>query len=128
MQPIDWQPTSADEGGVPGHRRVGSNASSFLSGSGHHGDNMAGRGQAGYGSDQGHGATNFAPLPDHDFTAGSTNFAAVGGYADLSRGMNPPPMQEYNRMQYDHYAVNPQQAYQPQAYSHDAYDYNAGAY
>jgi len=121
MQPIDWQPTTGeDDSGLPIHRRA-SIASSFHSGSGHDG-NMAGHGMGGgYGAtDYSHGASSVAPLPDHDFTAGSTNhLAPVGGYADLARGSSPQPqMQEA----YGH---------GPMGYgghgAHDAYDYNGGA-
>lgn len=44
-------------------------------------------------------ARSLTPLPEHDFTAGASNFAPVGGYADLARGPSPQPqMQE--AMQY----------------------------
>jgi len=129
MQPIDWQPTGAEEGGAA-HRRASSNASSFLSGSGHeHFDNMAGRGIGG----GGYGATSditpsVAPIPDHDFTAGPANLAPVGGYADLARGTSPrPQMQEalargpsVNKQHYDQYGAPPQ-------YAQDSYDYNGRA-
>jgi len=85
LQPIDWQPTHDDDDIIP-HRLASDNASL--------------RSGRGYGatSDHGHGSDNshrgFDPL-DHDFTAGSTNLAPVGGYADLARGSSPqPPMQE----------------------------------
>jgi len=98
LQPIDWQPTNADDSGVPGIRRVASNASSFQSASSH---NLAGRGYGasdhGHGSDHSHGPAGLAPLPDHDFTAGAA-LAPVGGYADLARGQSPsPPMHELSR-------------------------------
>lgn len=68
LEPIDWAPSNPDEGIIPANRRH-SGASSFRSGSGHgHGSNM-----------------------DHDFTAGSSNLAPVGGYADLARGPSPQP-------------------------------------
>ncbi|ESK98036.1 hypothetical protein Moror_472 [Moniliophthora roreri MCA 2997] len=83
LQPIDWQPTDQHDGIIPAHRRTTSDTSSFHSGLGH----------GGYGatSDHGHGSSNhghgrLSPLPDHDFTAGSSNLAPVGGYADLARG------------------------------------------
>lgn len=135
MQPIDWQPTTNPEDGVvPGHRRMTSNSSSFLSGSHEHADNMAGRGiSGGYGGGAADITPSAAPIPDHDFTAGPANLAPVGGYADLARGPSPQPqMQEaltrgpsINRLQqpYDHYGVPAQQ----QAYAQDAYDYNGGA-
>jgi len=96
MQPIDWQPTTVDDdGGLSVHRRA-SVASSFHSGSGH---DVNGYGVGdGYGSaDHNHGAAALGPLPDHDFTAGTTNqhIAPVGGYADLARGAGlEPQMQE----------------------------------
>ncbi|KAF8846224.1 hypothetical protein BDN67DRAFT_1006693 [Paxillus ammoniavirescens] len=109
MQPIDWQPGSDEDTGFSGQRRRMSNASSFHSGSSHgHGDDQF-RGQAG-----GHGTTALSPIPDHDFTAGATHLATVGGYADLARGPSPQPtMQEalgrapsINRPhQYDQYGV-----------------------
>ena len=91
MQPIDWQPTGADDSGLPTHRRANSGASnrSFQS-SGH-----------GHGNGTGYGATGgrgLDALPDHDFTAGATTLAPVGGYADLQRGPSPQPtMAELNR-------------------------------
>ncbi|KAK7059128.1 hypothetical protein VNI00_001754 [Paramarasmius palmivorus] len=94
LQPIDWQPTDREDGIIPAHRRNNSDTSSFHSGHGH----------GGYGatSDQGHGSNNgharLTPLPDHDFTAGSSNLAPVGGYADLARGPSPSPsMQQLAR-------------------------------
>lgn len=122
MQPIDWQPTTADDSGLPNHRRAGSGGS-FHSGSGH-GD----AGIGAYGSDHGHGAAGaLAPIPDHDFTAGISTLAPVGGYADLTRGPSPgPQMQEaltrgpsLTRPNYDAYGVplHHQGGY-------DAYDYN----
>jgi len=84
MQPIDWQPTSSPDDGLP-QRRL-SNASSFHSGSGH----IDGTGR-------GYGATldvGLPPLPDHDFTPGVSNLAPVGGYADLARGSGPQPQME----------------------------------
>jgi hypothetical protein len=80
MQPIDWQPSTDDDGAIPGMNRRHSNASSFQSGSGH-----------------GHGVPGtkvLDPIPDHDFTAGPANFAPVGGYADLARGPSPQPMMQ----------------------------------
>lgn len=126
MQPIDWQPTTADDNVIPAHRRAGSGGS-FHSGSGHHGD--AGVGAYGAGSDHGHGAAPaLAPLPDHDFTAGPSALAPVGGYADLTRGPSPQPqMQEalvrgpsLTRGNYDAYGGVP--LHHQGAY--DAYDYN----
>lgn len=131
MRPIDWQPTTSDDDGLPIHRRAGSNASSFHSGSGHEG--LSG----GYGStsDHGHGrsVSPLPPLPDHDFTAPVANLAPVGGYADLARGPSPQPqMQEalargpsMRRPQYDQYGVplHHQGGYGTQ----DAYDYNGAA-
>ena len=91
MNPIDWQPATADDG-IPGLQRNASTAShgSFHS-SGHSDENFAGRGM-------GYGTSNLQPIPDHDFTAGSTNLAPVGGYADLARGPSPgPQMTELSR-------------------------------
>lgn len=80
MQPIDWQPSNDidDNSGIPGLNRRNSTASSFHSGSGH----------------AGIGATTLSPIPDHDFTAGPSNLAPVGGYADLARGPSPQPMMQ----------------------------------
>lgn len=109
MKPIDWQPTTGEDTGLPTHRRGNSNASSFHSGNGH--DNLSN----GYGStiDHGRSASPLPPLPDHDFTAGASHLAPVGGYADLARGPSPQPqMQEtlsrgpnLTIPQYDQYGV-----------------------
>ncbi|KAH7929339.1 hypothetical protein BV22DRAFT_1102486 [Leucogyrophana mollusca] len=106
MQPIDWQPSN-DDGGAP-LRRNPSSASSFHSGSGHIDENVAGRGG-------GYGATHLNPIPDHDFTAGASSLAPVGGYADLARGPSPQPMMQEaltrgpslasTQYQYDQYGV-----------------------
>ncbi len=130
MAPIDWQPTDADDSGIPGLRRNGSAAShgSFQSGSGHGDDNFAGRGVGGYGSDYGHGTSNLQPIPDHDFTAGAgAGLAPVGGYADLARGSSPQPQMaemhrgpSMNRPGYDTYGAP--------AHPQGAYDYNGGRY
>ncbi|KAH8835891.1 hypothetical protein DL96DRAFT_1550271 [Flagelloscypha sp. PMI_526] len=80
MQPIDFTPTGYDDEGLPGQHRRHSGAS-FNSYS-HHGHQA--------GSDHGH---SVAPLPEHDFTAGNSNLAPVGGYADLARGSSPQPPQ-----------------------------------
>lgn len=82
---------------IPGLHRAMSNAShtSFTSGSNHDGIGGA-RGYGSYGStsDHGHSAGGLvSDLPAHDFTAGPSHLAPVGGYADLSRGPSPP-MQE----------------------------------
>ncbi|KAI0756794.1 hypothetical protein C8Q80DRAFT_1215628 [Daedaleopsis nitida] len=106
MQPIDWQPTGPEDSGVPTHRRAGSAAShgSFHSGDGH---------ASGYGSNHGHGGLD--SLPEHDFTAGASTLAPVGGYADLQRGPSPQPtMSELSRGP----SMMHQQPYAP------AYDYN----
>src|SRR6202044_2432046 len=89
MRPIDWQPPTSEDG-IPGHNRAGSSSSSFHSGSGHDG-------LGGYGAtiDHGRSPSPLPPIPDHDFTAGPTPLAPVGGYADLARGPSPQPqMQE----------------------------------
>lgn len=112
MQPIDWQPTN-EESGLPVHRRH-SNASSFYSAGHNAEDNIPGQGGYGSTSDYGHGNPSLPPLPDHDFTAPSSNLAPVGGYADLARGPSPgPQMQEVP-------------GHGPYG-AHDAYDYNGGA-
>ncbi|KAJ8509421.1 hypothetical protein ONZ45_g8413 [Pleurotus djamor] len=96
LQPIDWQPTTPDEGIIPAHRRVTSDTS-FQSGSNHHDNNFAGRGASGgYGatSDNGHGSDygHNASAYDH-----GQRLAPVGGYADLARGPSPQPqMQQVN--------------------------------
>ncbi|KAA1471586.1 hypothetical protein DENSPDRAFT_880608 [Dentipellis sp. KUC8613] len=82
MQPIDWQPTDHDSG-LPTHRRVPSNASSFHS-SGHDGASTRG-----YGATASENPLN--PIPDHDFTAGAMTLAPGAGYADLARGPSPGP-------------------------------------
>ncbi|KAK1228640.1 hypothetical protein PQX77_008234 [Marasmius sp. AFHP31] len=102
LQPIDWQPTSADEGIIPANRRRYSNASSFRSG-------ITGNGGYGATSASGHGGSDHGHRGgmEHDFTAGPTHLAPVGGYADLARGPSPGPMQElsrgpsFNRPNYD---------------------------
>jgi len=90
----------------------------------------------GYGAtiDHGRSPSPLPPIPDHDFTAGPTTLAPVGGYADLARGPSPQPqMQEaltrgpsLTRPQYDQYGVplHHQGGYGPQ----DPYDYNGGRY
>ncbi|KAG6911559.1 hypothetical protein DXG01_011861 [Tephrocybe rancida] len=82
LQPIDWRPTNDDDEALPGHHRRHSGASSFRS---------AGHSAHGHGSDVGHNSPSSYALPDHDFTAGPTTLAPVGGYADLSRGPSPQP-------------------------------------
>lgn len=90
LQPIDWDPTNAEDAG---QRRSSTGASSFQSGA-VHGGNPTGGGGGGYGSDHGHSYG----LPDHDFTAGPAILAPVGGYADLARGPSPqPPMHQLTR-------------------------------
>ncbi|TBU34700.1 hypothetical protein BD311DRAFT_650157 [Dichomitus squalens] len=79
MQPIDWQPTGPEESGLPTVRRVNSTAS--------HGSFQS----------SGHGHGGLDPLPEHDFTAGPTALAPVGGYADLQRGPSPQPMAQLQR-------------------------------
>ncbi|KAI0639623.1 hypothetical protein C8Q77DRAFT_1152588 [Trametes polyzona] len=114
MQPIDWQPTAPEDGGIiPNHRRAGSNAShgSFQS-SGH--------------SDGHAAAPRLQPLPEHDFTAGPSTLAPVGGYADLQRGPSPQPsMAELQRgpsMTRPGYDYGAPAQYQGMG----AYDYNHG--
>lgn len=125
MAPIDWQPNNNIDDEVPGLRRNGSTAShgSFHS-AGHSEENAAGRGvkHAGYGSS---GVTSLQPIPDHDFTAGPTTLAPVGGYADLARGPSPQPqMAELARgpsvnRGYDSYGVP--------LHHQGAYDYNGSS-
>lgn len=93
LQPIDWQPTNADDGTIPGGHRRHSGASSFHSGNGH--GNGYGASEHSHGSDV---APSAYAIPDHDFTAGASTLAPVGGYADLARGPSPqPPMQQMSR-------------------------------
>jgi len=77
LQPIDWQPTTDDD--FAPHRHPGSDSASIHSGTeSRHGLN-----------------SNLSQGLDHDFTAGPSHLAPVGGYADLSRGPSPQPyMQE----------------------------------
>jgi hypothetical protein len=106
LNPIDWQPTTDEDSGIPTHRRVPS-GSSYRSGSTH----APTRNGAG-----------FPPL-EHDFTAG---VAPVGGYADLARGPSPT-MQElargpsFNRG-YDVGSVVP--LHHQAGYANEAYDHN----
>ncbi|KAI0307686.1 hypothetical protein B0F90DRAFT_1813107 [Multifurca ochricompacta] len=91
LEPINWQPTVHDSG-LPTHRRVPSNASSFHS-AGHENSGLA-RSDSQSGAPYSAGR-NLTPLPDHDFTPGPSALAPVGGYADLARGPSPQPqMQE----------------------------------
>ena len=92
MQPIDWQPTEHDSG-LPTHRRVPSNASSFHSPGHESAAGGAGAGAGGYGATANNAPAPLNPIPDRDFTAGPANFAPVGGYADLARGVSPAPPQ-----------------------------------
>ncbi|KAF5385285.1 hypothetical protein D9615_001385 [Tricholomella constricta] len=123
LQPIDWQPTNPDDA-LPGSRRRLSGASSFRSGSGN--PNSA----RGYGtSDHGHDAPSSYAIPDHDFTAGSSTLAPVGGYADLARGPSPQP--QMNQMSHGPsltrpaYDVNVPLHHQAGYGTQDAYDYGA---
>lgn len=124
MQPIDWQPTNDQDDGLPRHRREGSGAShgSFHSGTGHIEN-------SGYGatSENGHGSP-LNPIPDHDFTAGATGLAPVGGYADLQRGPSPQPQMgelargpSVARPSYDTYGMplHHQGGYDPYAYEYN---------
>jgi hypothetical protein len=131
LEPIDWQPTVHDSG-LPTHRRVPSNASSFHSAGTEHG------GLARSGSQNGVAAYNNAgrsltPLPEHDFTA-AASLAPVGGYADLARGPSPQPQMQENNMQrgmslnrgYDPFSPVPLH-HQSGYTAPDAYDYNNNA-
>jgi hypothetical protein len=76
MQPIDWQPTTAPHDDRDITEKLARNGStrshgSFTSGNNH--DNLP------------------VDLPPHDFTAGPSHLAPVGGYADLQRGPSPQP-------------------------------------
>ncbi|PBK77389.1 hypothetical protein ARMSODRAFT_279809 [Armillaria solidipes] len=132
MQPIDWQPTTGDDGGVIGHHRATSDTSSFHSGL-NHSNSLSGRSyNAASESGHGHGpAGELGPLPEHDFTAPPSNLAPVGGYADLARGPSPQPeMQEtlargpsMTRPVYD---VGVPLHHQVGYGSQDAYDYSGG--
>lgn len=122
MAPIDWQPNNAADEGIPGLRRNGSTAShgSFHS-AGHNDENFAGRGvgASGYGST---GVSGLQPIPDHDFTAGPTALAPVGGYADLARGPSPQPqMGELSRGPSINHGYDP---YGVPLHHQGAYDYN----
>jgi hypothetical protein len=87
LEPVNWQPAEHDSG-LPTHRKMPSNASSFHS-AGH--ENMAGLGR----SNSNAAPRSLSPLPDHDFTAGAATLAPGGGYADLARGPGlQPQMQE----------------------------------
>lgn len=97
MQPIDWQPTGPEETGLPAHRRANSAAS--------HGSFHS--------SAHGHGGLD--TLPEHDFTAGPSALAPVGGYADLQRGPSPQPS-----MAQLHRGPSGARA------DYSAYDYNGG--
>lgn len=100
MAPIDWHTAGAQDDGIPGLQRNVSTASHGSFHSASHSDESYGHGSSGYGAGYGarHGTTNLQPVPDHDFTAGPTTLAPVGGYADLARGPSPgPPMTELSR-------------------------------
>lgn len=87
MAPIDWQPTNDNDDGLPRHRRISvASHGSFQSGNGH--DVFAADSGHGHGNT---GASPLNPIPDHDFTAGPSTLAPVGGYADLQRGPSPTP-------------------------------------
>jgi hypothetical protein len=107
-----------------------SNSSSFLSGSHEHVDNMAGRGVGGYGGGAADITPSAAPIPDHDFTAGPSNLAPVGGYADLARGPSPQPQMQEALTRGP--SINGQQQYgnygHQQAYAQEAYDYSGPEY
>ncbi|KAG5715638.1 hypothetical protein E4T56_gene477 [Termitomyces sp. T112] len=119
LQPIDWRPTTDDDGALPGRHRRHSGASSFRS-AGHlpsnHGHDS---------SDHGHNSPSSYALPNHDFTAGPAHLAPVGGYADLARGPSPQPQMNQTggatlaRSAYDVGAPLHHQGYGSQ----DSYDY-----
>jgi hypothetical protein len=131
LEPIDWQPTVHDSG-LPTHRRVPSNASSFHSGNDHsdlsrsNSQNVAGAGAF-------NAARSLTPLPEHDFTAGTSTLAPVGGYADLARGPSPQPQMQENLQRgmslnrgYDPFSGVPPH-YQGGYAAQDTYDYNNNA-
>jgi len=130
MQPIDWKPSDHDSG-VPGLHRGASTASSFHS-AGHDGTSVRDMSDSGHG----HGPAPLNPIPDHDFTAGPSMLAPVGGYADLARGPSPQPQMQPQMQEplgrgpsltrgYDQYGVplHHQGAYTTQ----NAYDYNGAS-
>lgn len=113
MTPIDWQPSVAGtDDGVPGlQRNVSTMSHGSFHSSGHSDESFAGRGMG-----ANYGTNSLQPIPDHDFTAGATSLAPVGGYADLARGPSPgPQMSQLSRgpsvggygNQPDPYAYNP---------------------
>lgn len=126
LQPIDWQPTNPNDGALPGVHRRHSGASSFRSGSGH--PNSA----RGYGtSDHGHDSPSTYAIPDHDFTAGPSTLASVGGYADLARGPSPQPqMNQMSRgpsLTRPAYDVGVPLHHQSGYATQDAYEYPGGS-
>jgi len=127
LEPISWQPTAEGDIGIPGQNRRASVASSFHS-AGHDGimrSNSSGAyGSTGYGAA---GQASHNSIPDHDFTAGVSHLAPVGGYADLARGPSPQPqMQDLSR------DPSFNRAYDYGASMHNqggtVYDYNAPHY
>ncbi|KAG6862449.1 hypothetical protein C0995_011889 [Termitomyces sp. Mi166 len=120
LQPIDWRPTTDDDGALPGHHRRHSGASSFRS-AGHLPSNH------GHSSDHGHDSPSSYVLPDHDFTAGPAHLAPVGGYADLARGPSPQPhMNQTAGTTLTRPAYNPGVPLHHQGYgSQDSYDNGA---
>jgi hypothetical protein len=121
LEPVNWQPTEHDSG-VPSHRRMASDASSFHS-AGH--DNMGlSRSNSGGAYNAGRSLT---PLPEHDFTAGPAALAPVGGYADLTRGPSPQPQMQEALQRAPSFNQG-YENYTGPAPPQEAYDYNrAGA-
>jgi hypothetical protein len=125
LNPItDWQPTNGEDDLISTLRRAPSSSSSFHSGGG---------------SGDGHVPSRSAGLPsrsadltlDHDFTAGPSNTAQIGGYADLARASSTsPPMQQAlgRGPSLNHgYDVGVPLHHQTGYGTHDAYDYNGGS-
>jgi len=118
LNPItDWQPI--EDHVTPTLGRAPSTSSSFHSGGGSANGHSSSR-SAGFGNEH-----SLAP-PEHDFVAGPSNSAPIGGYADLARASSPnPPMQQvlgggpsFNRGYDDAVPLHHQTGY-------GAYDYNA---
>lgn len=78
LQPIDWQPTHSEDGDFRSRRNSGMSFNS------------------GYGATSERGHAGLQPVQEHDFTAGPSHMAPVGGYADLARGPSPQPYMQEN--------------------------------
>lgn len=108
MRPIDWQPTTAEDGAMPGHARAGSSASSFHSGNGHESaaHNYGSTTDHGYGAttDHGYGATTdhgYGATVDHGYGSnvdhGYTVDHGYGSTMDHVRSPSPlaPPEHDF---------------------------------